>query len=1420
MNTATCPNPDVLADYVLGRVSDTELSGIASHVEACPACQSQLETLDGLSDSVVTCLRRAAALGQTDPDDSLLKEVLSRIGSITSTAAPASPDHFQAAALPRQLGQYQLVEELGHGGMGDVYKALHTKLKRTVAVKLLPADRQRSPQAVSRFLREMEAVGRVDHANVVRAHDAGEVGGQFFLAMEFVEGVTLASLVRRLGPLDVADACEVVRQAALGLQHVHEHGLVHRDVKPSNLMLTTTGVVKVLDLGLARLQVEDRIYGDATATNQMMGSADYMAPEQGSDARDADTRADLYSLGCTLYFLLAGRPPFDDGRHNTFLRKVMAQANEPVAPIDQIRPDVACPLKVVLDKLLAKNPANRFATAAEVAELFTPFSAGSDLARLLTDRPSIRPIAPTKPDAAYPDARPKSPIAPEFMGHAPRAGRQRSETDSFDRLIQEKTRQFVGRYREVAEIRGWLERNERGFCLIRGNPGIGKSALMSALTQIASDSLNDAFGDPKLAALLRGEAWPKVAVLPYFIVRGEITATALEFLSTLLDNIGRVYDLPRVTAGVADELARELHRQLHAASKILQQRGEKLLLLIDGLDESVSAEGEASIGTSLLHYIPRDLPPGVFLVLAGRRRREVDGLSSDLEEVFQIELQGLSEDDVRGLLKLTHNQSDLEPDYVKQVTKLSEGNPLYLKLLLQALREGQIRPNDIRSLPKSIQDLFEKILNRLLANDRGARIEVLMAFALAREQFTVEQIAGITEQSLLEVHRAIDACAEVITERRNVTGRAAYRVFHDSFADYLRCHKDYASRMPEMSRRILRFAARRVPDRPAEPELLEVVEQLFDGTSLDRGDAGPLSRLIERTSRLLTGQSLMRQSLLKRPFQERGPLLVALGRCIGAATARTAIDCLVAAADQQPAEVGCAALELIQQRASGLGALVVQANAQAAGIALEVAVQTCHVASMNAAVQKVLLAGCSAADSTIRSLAIVSAFRLVHARHALGMSIMQELGRRSVRFGLIRPQRLAVFACGAIGLFYERPRDQQLVRELKQMVRSLLRRLWWVRLALWLAPKAATVLWTSVPDDYNNVNLAEMKAYKRYAAGHPDFVAAVREMIDFLDPAYGTSEAFSRAVCRLDEQTASLEAILGYLPTQQAIISRTLAGDESALEAAYASWRHAPLYAIRQDFMYRLRMVQVGRKLAGQPPLGEAWTERMKTAIREFMVGQRGVHQGACHAYTVGSVISGIVFLAHQQGNCRVDLLRELIDWASAGEQGMLHWPDTPRPRQADALLLRVLEVAGIETGLFDPLSRETVCFGMQCFLQHASRFDEFLWDRIATLLARMNIYHAGEVAQFLARIPDEHRESLQVRMNQVLPREGLGTLVSPHRAEAFYAHVFSEPPGKKDGLRGVWQDCLRVFLSPTSMPKTLQHGLQLFHRVIQSEKD
>jgi serine/threonine protein kinase len=190
-----------------------------------------------------------------------------------------------------QLGEYKLLEKLGEGGMGAVYKAMHTKLGRLVALKILSRERVWDDRAVARFEREMRAAGAVDHPNVVRATDAREVDGIRLLAMEFVDGLDLTALVRRCHPLPVADVCELIRQAAMGLQAAHEHGLVHRDVKPSNLMFSRQGQVKLLDLGLARFALDSPRAMEVTSSDQTVGTIEYMAPEQFSDSHAVDIRA-------------------------------------------------------------------------------------------------------------------------------------------------------------------------------------------------------------------------------------------------------------------------------------------------------------------------------------------------------------------------------------------------------------------------------------------------------------------------------------------------------------------------------------------------------------------------------------------------------------------------------------------------------------------------------------------------------------------------------------------------------------------------------------------------------------------------------------------------------------------------------------------------------------------------------------------------------------------------------------------------------------------------------------------------------------------------------------------------------------------------------------------------------------------------
>jgi serine/threonine protein kinase len=268
------------------------------------------------------------------------------------------------------LGSYLIQAPLGHGGMGQVVKARHRFLKRDVALKLIRQDRQEIAETVQRFEREVRLLAKLRHPHIVQAHDAGRIGDVWFLAMELLEGCDLEQLVRQRGPLPVGEACSYVRQAALALHYAHQHGLVHRDVKPSNLFLTEDGI-KVLDLGLARSQKMEAA-GELTRANTVMGTPDYLAPEQALDPRQADARTDLYGLGCTIYFLLTGAPPFPEG---TLAQKLLNHQQCDPPAIGRRRRDVPPAVAALLHRMLAKKPGDRPANALEVAVQLEPFTA-------------------------------------------------------------------------------------------------------------------------------------------------------------------------------------------------------------------------------------------------------------------------------------------------------------------------------------------------------------------------------------------------------------------------------------------------------------------------------------------------------------------------------------------------------------------------------------------------------------------------------------------------------------------------------------------------------------------------------------------------------------------------------------------------------------------------------------------------------------------------------------------------------------------------------------------------------------------------------------------------------------------------------------------------------------------------------------
>lgn len=356
------PSHEQLSAYTRGQLPPDEAVAIETHVSDCEPC---CETIVGLSsdDTFIGLLKGARQLPTDDTVD------------VDATAATTSAHEVPAplAEHPR----YEIVGLIGRGGMGDVYKATHRKMERTVALKVINRGLVRKPKVVDRFHREVKAAAQLSHPNIVTAFDADQADDFHFMVMEYVDGVDLSQTVKDRGALSVAEACEYIRQAAIGLQHAHEQGMVHRDIKPHNLMVTADGTVKVLDFGLASLAPEavsdtesGEVRSDLTAAGAIMGTPDFISPEQAEDARQADIRSDIYSLGATLYFLLSGRVPFADG---SVMHKLKSHASVEPARLDSLRDDIPDGLVAIVFRMMAKDPDERYLTPSEVAEALESF---------------------------------------------------------------------------------------------------------------------------------------------------------------------------------------------------------------------------------------------------------------------------------------------------------------------------------------------------------------------------------------------------------------------------------------------------------------------------------------------------------------------------------------------------------------------------------------------------------------------------------------------------------------------------------------------------------------------------------------------------------------------------------------------------------------------------------------------------------------------------------------------------------------------------------------------------------------------------------------------------------------------------------------------------------------------------------------
>jgi hypothetical protein len=385
------PDASILELFAAGRLRASEMQHLGEHLAECSACLEVLEQLP--EDSLVGMLRVHA-----DWDDGSLPEPGSGENrqaepvraqraahrravdpAHASSTRPVEPPEVDEAERwspgPIDNPRYELKTLIGRGGMGLIYLADDRQESRSVVLKFLREDLLDWPRLVERFRREAAAATLLKHRNIVEAYGLEPFGRWPALVMEYVQGTDLARLIEKAGPVPVRVGCELIRQAALGLQYSFEQEMVHRDIKPSNLMVSVAGTVKILDFGLAKMQSELSVDAALTSTRAFLGSVDYIAPEQAEDPRVADIRADIYSLGCTLYHLLSGVPPFQ----GTAFEVLEAHRSERAASLHIRRPEVPSQLAAVVARMMSKEPGRRFQSPVAVARALAPFR-GTDQA--------------------------------------------------------------------------------------------------------------------------------------------------------------------------------------------------------------------------------------------------------------------------------------------------------------------------------------------------------------------------------------------------------------------------------------------------------------------------------------------------------------------------------------------------------------------------------------------------------------------------------------------------------------------------------------------------------------------------------------------------------------------------------------------------------------------------------------------------------------------------------------------------------------------------------------------------------------------------------------------------------------------------------------------------------------------------------
>ena len=383
-----CPTQQHLGQFVEGALPLVDHERVEAHIDDCNVCHDTFLAMDAVSETRLGNLL-AANLRGTNPGqlethhDEVLESMVQQAKQAWRQPIPTQPNRLQVGGT---IGNYVIHRSLGQGNMGQVVLASHKQMKREVALKFIAPELLASASARARFQREIEATAKLQHPNLVIAHDAGEVDGQHFLVMEYVQGLDLRSKVKESGALDVATAIQCTADAARGLHHAHEKGIVHRDVKPGNIMLGSDDTAKVTDLGLARFSDSAPDSVEVSQTGVVIGTSAFMSPEQCAGTRELDFRTDIYSLGCTLFYLLTGRNVYPA---DSTLQMLRAHTEEPIPSVREISPEFPVALDNLLSSMLSKRPQDRPESMASVASQLDELNADASVLKPSLHKPSL-----------------------------------------------------------------------------------------------------------------------------------------------------------------------------------------------------------------------------------------------------------------------------------------------------------------------------------------------------------------------------------------------------------------------------------------------------------------------------------------------------------------------------------------------------------------------------------------------------------------------------------------------------------------------------------------------------------------------------------------------------------------------------------------------------------------------------------------------------------------------------------------------------------------------------------------------------------------------------------------------------------------------------------------------------------------------